>query len=91
MFSLAEKRAMSETDIRSKFITSAIRNAGWNDRQIREEYSFKADKQFTDGRMLIDPKTKKPAVKRANGRIICCINPLIAKLPWWRQRIISIR
>ncbi|BFU61041.1 MULTISPECIES: EcoAI/FtnUII family type I restriction enzme subunit R [Rodentibacter] len=63
MFSLAEKRVMSETDIRSKFITPAIRNAGWDDRQIREEYSFKADKQFTDGRMLIDPKTKKASRK----------------------------
>ncbi|OOF60119.1 EcoAI/FtnUII family type I restriction enzme subunit R [Rodentibacter myodis] len=63
MFSPAEKRAMSETDIRSKFITPAIRNAGWDDRQIREEFSFKADKQFTDGRMLIDPKTKKASRK----------------------------
>ncbi|QIW16847.1 restriction endonuclease subunit R [Pasteurellaceae bacterium RH1A] len=50
---------MSETDIRSKFITPALKNAGWVDRQISEEYSFKADKQFTDGQMVVDPKTKK--------------------------------
>ena len=37
-FSKAEKLQMSEADIRSKFITPAIRNAGWNERQIREEH-----------------------------------------------------
>lgn len=63
MFSTAEKREMSETDIRSKFITPAIKNAGWDDRQIREEFSFKSDKQFTDGQMLVDPKTKKASRK----------------------------
>ncbi|TCP97270.1 type I restriction enzyme R subunit [Cricetibacter osteomyelitidis] len=63
MFTPAEKREMSEADIRSKFITPTIRNVGWDDRQIREEYSFKADKQITDGRMLIDPKTKKASRK----------------------------
>lgn len=34
MFSPAEKRQMSEADIRSKFITPAIKNAGWSDRHI---------------------------------------------------------
>lgn len=64
-FSKAEKLQMSEADIRSKFITPAIRNAGWNERQIREEHSFKADKEFTDGQMVVDPKTKKASRKQA--------------------------
>lgn len=46
MFSSVEKYQMSEEDIRSKFITPAIKNADWNDREIREEYSFKVDKAF---------------------------------------------
>nr|WP_237606063.1 hypothetical protein [Actinobacillus pleuropneumoniae] len=65
MFSLAEKRQMSEADIRSKFITPAIKNAGWSDRHISEEYSFKVDKPFTDGQMIVDPKTKLASRKEA--------------------------
>lgn len=65
-FSKAEKLQMTEADIRSKFITPAIRNAGWNERQIREEFSFKTDKYFTDGQMVVDPKTKK--VRRKEGK-----------------------
>ncbi|WGE42095.1 EcoAI/FtnUII family type I restriction enzme subunit R [Actinobacillus equuli] len=65
MFSTEEKRQMTEADIRSKFITPAIRDAGWSDRQISEEFSFKADKQFTDGQMIVDPQTKKASRKEA--------------------------
>lgn len=65
MFSPAEKRQMSEADIRSKFITPAIKNAGWSDRHISEEYSFKVDKPFTDGQMIVDPKTKLASRKDA--------------------------
>lgn len=46
-------------DIRSKLITPEIRRAGWDDHQIREEFSFKADKTLTDGQMIVTPKTKK--------------------------------
>lgn len=62
MFTKAEKYQMTEADIRSKFITPAIKNAGWSDRQISEEFSFKVRKAFTDGQMVVEPKTQK--VKR---------------------------
>lgn len=65
-FSKEEKLQMSEADIRSKFITPEIRNSGWNEHQIREEFSFKTDKTFTDGQMVVDPKTKK--ARRLDGK-----------------------
>ncbi|QZT38261.1 DEAD/DEAH box helicase family protein [Halosquirtibacter xylanolyticus] len=43
-----DKRKLSEADIRSKFITPAIENAGWDIMtQIREE------EHFTDGRIIV--------------------------------------
>ncbi|MGX2975451.1 EcoAI/FtnUII family type I restriction enzme subunit R [Ursidibacter arcticus] len=59
MFTQAEKRQMTETDIRTKFITPAIKNAGWSDRQMSEEFSFKTRKAFTDGQVIVEPKTTK--------------------------------
>ncbi len=45
------KQKLTETDIRTKFITPAIINAGWNlQTQIREEY------YFTDGRIVVKKK-----------------------------------
>ena len=42
---------MTETDIRTKYITPAIINAGWNIKtQLKEEYSF------TDGRIIVKKK-----------------------------------
>ena len=36
-----DKRSLSERDICTKFITPALRNAGWDEMlQIREEVSF---------------------------------------------------
>lgn len=50
---------MSETDIRTKYITPAIQNANWNiQKQIREEV------HFTDGRIIVKGET----VKRAKGK-----------------------
>lgn len=80
-FTKDEKLQMSEADIRSKFITPEIRNAGWDDRQIREEFSFKADKTFTDGQMMVDPKTKKARrldAKRADYLLYQAPNQKIA-------------
>ena len=46
-----DKRALSETDICTKFITPALRQAGWDvDSQIREEVSF------TKGRIIVRGK-----------------------------------
>lgn len=81
MFSPEEKRQMTEADIRSKFITPAIKNAGWSDRQISEEYSFKVNKTFTDGQMVLDPKTKKASrqdAKRADYLLYHSANRKIA-------------
>jgi type I restriction enzyme R subunit len=42
-----DKRSLSERDICTKFITPALRNAGWDEMlQIREEVSF------TKGRII---------------------------------------
>ncbi|MCA9381928.1 DEAD/DEAH box helicase family protein [Candidatus Dojkabacteria bacterium] len=53
------KKELSETDIRTKFITPAIQDSGWNiKKQVREEV------QFTDGRIIVKGET----VKRAKGK-----------------------
>ncbi|OPX88138.1 MAG: Type-1 restriction enzyme R protein [Pelotomaculum sp. PtaB.Bin104] len=45
---MTDKKAYSEEDIKMKYITPAVINAGWDlDRQIRAEYSF------TDGRVIV--------------------------------------
>ena len=43
------KKLLSEQEIRTRYITPALRRAGWKVAQIREEY------YFTDGRMNIHP------------------------------------
>ncbi len=81
MFSQAEKRQMNEANIRSKFITPAIKNAGWVDNQIDEEYSVKQDKNFTDGKVQFDPKTKQTtrlSPKRADYLLYLHANKKIA-------------
>jgi len=46
-----DKRTLSERDICTKFITPALRRAGWNEMmQIREEVSF------TKGRIIVPGK-----------------------------------
>lgn len=53
------KSQLSETDIRTKFITPAIQDAAWNiQKQVREEV------HFTDGRIIVKGET----VKRAKGK-----------------------
>ena len=49
-----DKKSLSETDIRTKYITPAIVNAGWNPiSQMREEYAV------TKGRIIARGKTCK--------------------------------
>lgn len=53
------KKQLSETDIRTKYITPSIHDSGWNiQKQIREEV------HFTDGRIIVKGET----VKRAKGK-----------------------
>ncbi len=53
------KIKLSETDVRTKFITPAIQNAGWDiKKQLREEL------YFTDGRVIV----KGESIRRAKGK-----------------------
>ena len=56
-----DKKSLSETDIRTKYITPAIEKAGWNIlTQVREEYPI------TKGRIIASrkPPTKSYATSR---------------------------
>ncbi|WP_312941123.1 EcoAI/FtnUII family type I restriction enzme subunit R [Oscillibacter sp.] len=54
------KKHLSEEDIKMKFITPAIINAGWDlEKQIRAEYPF------TDGRVIVRGETAKRAKRKA--------------------------
>ncbi len=57
-----KKSGLTETDIRSKYITPALQNAGWDlHKQIREE------KYFTDGRIRVRGSVaKRDAGKKAD-------------------------
>jgi type I restriction enzyme, R subunit len=57
-----DKRVLSERDICTKFITPALRNAGWDEMlQIREEVSF------TNGRIIVRGKlVSRGRAKRAD-------------------------
>jgi type I restriction enzyme, R subunit len=56
-----DKRALSERDIWTKFITAALRKAGWDEMsQIRKEVSF------TNGRIIVRGKLVNGHAKRAH-------------------------
>lgn len=55
-----DKKALSERDICTKFITPAIVKAGWNrDVQIREEVSFTDGKVIVRGKLVSRGKQKR--------------------------------
>ena len=58
------KKNMTEEDIKNRFVTSALNQAGWESGLILME------KYFTDGRILVPTKDKchRTADKRAAGR-----------------------
>lgn len=48
-----DKRALSERDICTKFITPALRRAGWGEMlQIREEVSFSKGRIIVRGKLI---------------------------------------
>jgi type I site-specific restriction endonuclease len=47
-----DKKELSERDICTKFITPAIKQANWNERQIRE------DVKLTNGRIIVKARFK---------------------------------
>ena len=55
-----DKRALSERDICTKFITPALRNAGWDEiSQIREEVSFTKGRIIVRGKLVSRGKGKR--------------------------------
>jgi type I restriction enzyme, R subunit len=55
-----DKRALSERDICTKFITPALRDAGWDEiAQIREEVSFTKGRIIVRGKLVTRGKAKR--------------------------------
>ena len=55
-----EKRSLSERDVCTKFITPALRNAGWDEiAQIREEVSFTKGRIIVRGKLVSRGKAKR--------------------------------
>ncbi|WP_297492790.1 EcoAI/FtnUII family type I restriction enzme subunit R [Acidocella sp.] len=55
-----EKKSLSERDICTKFITPALRNAGWDEQlQIREEVSFTKGRIIVRGKLVSRGKAKR--------------------------------
>ncbi|GLI57321.1 DEAD/DEAH box helicase [Propionigenium maris DSM 9537] len=52
------KKELSETDIRSKYIDPSILKRGWSENQIKREHSF------TDGRIIVSKKGATRGVKK---------------------------
>lgn len=58
---MMDKRSLSERDICTKFITPALRRAGWDEvSQIREEASFTKGRIIVRGKLVARGKTKRP-------------------------------
>ena len=55
-----DKRGLSEQDIRTKFITPALRGAGWDEMsQLREEVTFTAGRIIVRGKLVARGKRKR--------------------------------
>lgn len=55
---LMGKRNLTEEDIKMRYITPAIINAGWDKKQIRLEYSFTAGRIILRGNITARGKQK---------------------------------
>ena len=57
---MIDKRGLSERDICTKFITPALRGAGWDEMlQIREEVSFTKGRIIVRGKLVARGKAKR--------------------------------
>ena len=57
---MIDKRGLSESDIRTKFITPALRQAGWDVMlQIREEVTFTKGRIIVRGKLVSRGKPKR--------------------------------
>jgi len=55
-----DKKALSERDICTKFITPALRRAGWDEQtQLREEVTFTRGRVIVRGRMVSRGQAKR--------------------------------
>jgi len=55
-----DKKALSERDIRTKFIAPAVETAGWDvHTQIREEVTFTAGRIIVGGKLVARGKKKR--------------------------------
>ena len=60
-----DKKTLSESDIRTKFITPALRAAGWDEMsQIREEVSFTKGRIIVRGKLVSRGKGKRADYRR---------------------------
>lgn len=53
------KRELSEEDIKTRYITPAVENAGWDKKQIRYEYAFTAGRIILRGNVTARGKKKR--------------------------------
>ena len=53
------KRELSEEDIKARYITPAVENAGWDKKQIRYEYAFTAGRIILRGNVTARGKKKR--------------------------------
>lgn len=53
------KRDLSEEDIKARYITPAVENAGWDKKQIRYEYAFTAGRIILRGNVTARGKKKR--------------------------------
>lgn len=49
-----DKKSLTETEIRTCYITPAIMNAGWPLETVKEEYTY-----FTNGKIVVSGKTAR--------------------------------
>ena len=69
---MIDKKQLSERDICTKFITPALKNAGWDlDMQVLEEVSFTAGKIYVRGKL-----TARGERKRADYILYYNANPV---------------
>ena len=69
-FRRMNKKELSERDICTKFITPALRRAGWDEQtQLREEVTFTKGRVIVRGRMVSRGKAKRATTSSISSRI----------------------
>jgi type I site-specific restriction endonuclease len=60
IFHMTDKKQLTEQDIRTKYITPALKNAGWNEiTQLREEVYFTVGRIEVRGKIVKRGEAKK--------------------------------